>query len=299
MRTPGRPAGASVINISQASGATKAGAAAVAYAVQKNVIVVASTGNNGTGPEYPANYPGAVAVGAVNIAGEIWEKSNYGPTTLLTAPGVGIVSTDTGSTGYQKGTGTSDSTAYVSAACALLREKFPDLTAGQIVNRLTKTAGLPDDAKGLKLPDQKYGYGYIQPLAALKQDIPAGPQNGPLTMPTADSSSTGKDDATTTPASSSSSDESSGLSTTTIIAPAAGGVLLILVIGALVVRSKNRARHNGPPNPPPAFTTHAQQQPYNNQAVPPSPYQQPPHPRPPRRTSPRPAATPTSSRRRG
>ncbi|WP_048584692.1 hypothetical protein [Streptomyces viridochromogenes] len=51
-----------------------------------------------------------------------------------------------------------------------------DLTAGQIVNRLTKRAGLPDDAKGLKLPDQKYGYGYIQPLAAPKQNIPAGPQ---------------------------------------------------------------------------------------------------------------------------
>ncbi|MFE6619531.1 type VII secretion-associated serine protease mycosin [Streptomyces sp. NPDC057740] len=265
--------GASVINISQASGETKAGAAAVAYAVQNNVIVVASTGNSGTEIEYPANYPGVVAVGAVNNAGEIWDKSNYGPNTLLTAPGVGIVSTDTGSTGYQKGTGTSDSTAYVSAACALLREKFPDLTAGQIVNRLTKTAGLPDNTKGLKLPDEKYGYGYIQPLAALKQDIPAGPKNGPLTIPAADSSSTDKDDATTPPASSSSSDDSSGLSTTTIIALAAGGILLALVIGTLIVRGKNRARRD---SPPPGFTTHAQQQPYGNQAVPPNPYQQHP-----------------------
>ncbi|MFE7273888.1 type VII secretion-associated serine protease mycosin [Streptomyces sp. NPDC057623] len=275
--------GASVINISQGtSPPTEPGEAAVAYAVQKDVIVVASTGNDGTGselPSYPANYPGVVAVGAVNNAGEIWEKSNYGPTTLLTAPGVGIVSTGIDSSGYRKGSGTSDSTAYVSAACALLREKFPDLTAGQIVNRLTKTAGLPDDAKGLKLPDEKYGYGYIQPLAALKQDIPAGPKNGPLTMPAADSSSTDKDDATTPPASSNSSDDTSALSTTTILALAAGGVLLALVIGALAVRSKNRARRNSTPNPAPAFTTYAQQQPYNNQATPPNPYQQ--HPTPP------------------
>ncbi|MFF7164329.1 S8 family serine peptidase [Streptomyces sp. NPDC008086] len=237
------------------------------------------TGNDGTGSEqplYPASYPRAVAMGAVNKAGEIWAKSNYGPNTLLTAPGVSVVSTGGSNSEYNIGDGTSASTAYVSAACALLRERFPDLTAGQIVNRLTKTAGLPDDAKGLKLPDEKYGYGYIQPLAALKQDIPAGPKNGPLTMPAADSSSTGKDDASTPPASTSSSDDSSGLSTTTILALAAGGVLLVLMIGALAVRSKNRARRD---SPPPGFTTHAQQQPYGNQAVPPNLYQQ--HPTPP------------------
>ncbi|KUN97966.1 S8 family serine peptidase [Streptomyces caeruleatus] len=277
--------GASVINISQISSPpTEAGEAAVAYAVQKNVIVVAGTGNDGTGSEqplYPASYPGAVAVGAVSKTGEIWAKSNYGPNTLLTAPGVGVVSTGGSDSKYNIGDGTSASTAYVSAACALLREKFPDLTAGQIVNRLTKTAGLPDDAKGLKLPDEKYGYGYIQPLAALKQDIPAGPKNGPLTMPAADSSGTGtgKGDATTPPASSSSPDDSSSVSTTTVLALAAGGALLVLVIGALAVRSKNRARRNGPSNPPPGFTPYAQQQPYSNQGVPPNPYQQ--HPTPP------------------
>ncbi|WP_155057342.1 type VII secretion-associated serine protease mycosin [Streptomyces blattellae] len=276
--------GASVINISQVtSPPTEAGAAAVAYAVQKDVIVVAGTGNDGTGselPSYPANYPGAVAVGAVNNAGEIWEKSNYGPTTLLTAPGVGIVSTGIDSTGYRKGTGTSDSTAYVSAACALLREKFPDLTAGQIVNRLTKTAGLPDDAQGIKLPDQKYGYGYIQPLAALQEDIPAGPKNGPLTMPAADSSGTGNGDSTAPPASSS-QDDSSRLSAATLLALVAGGVFLLLVVGSvllLVVRSRNRARRDGPPNPPPGFPTYAQQPPYSNQGPPPNPYQQYPTP---------------------
>ncbi|WP_329121637.1 type VII secretion-associated serine protease mycosin [Streptomyces sp. NBC_01465] len=261
--------GASIINISQiTSPSSQAGEEAVAYAFKKNVVVVAGTGNDGTGgdrPLYPASYPGAVAVGAVKSSGEIWAKSNYGPKTLLTAPGVGIVSTGgaTANSQYNIGEGTSASTAYVSAACALLREKFPDLTAGQIVNRLTKTAGLPDDAKGSKLPDQKYGYGYIQPLAALKQDIPAGPKNGPLTMPTSDSASsgtgtgTGKTDSSPAPSSSGKSDDSG--SSSTIIGVVVGALVVLLVAGGIVLLVARKKRRGGPANPPPGYGTYAPQ----------------------------------------
>ncbi|MEV0094784.1 type VII secretion-associated serine protease mycosin [Streptomyces sp. NPDC050738] len=264
--------GASIINISQISSPpTKAGEEAVAYAVKKNVLVVAGTGNDGTGgdqPLYPASYPGAVAVGAVKESGQIWEKSNYGPKTLLTAPGDKIVSTSSDSSLYRRASGTSDSTAYVSAACALLREKFPDLTAGQIVNRLTKTAGLPDDLKGAKLPDQKYGYGYIQPLAALKQDIPAGSKNGPLAaLPAADSTGsgagTGKGDAAT-PSSNSSKSDDSGSSSSTIIGAVVGALVVLLVAGGivlLVARSKKRARRDSASNPPPGYGSYPAPQP--------------------------------------
>ncbi|MBB1244781.1 S8 family serine peptidase, partial [Streptomyces durbertensis] len=181
--------GASVINISQGSpDSSEAEAQAVAYAFEKDVLVVAAAGNEGRGPEgeeYPASYPGVVSVGAVASNGEVWEKSNYGPKLMLTAPGVGIVSAGGGTASfpYRKGTGTSGAAAHVSAAAALLRAKFPDLTAGQIVNRLVETAGLPPSAKDISLPDEKYGYGYIQPFAALDSDIPAGPKNGPLKVP--------------------------------------------------------------------------------------------------------------------
>ena len=186
--------GASVINISQGGGSHPLSSEelqAIGYALEHNVVVVSASGNEGkSGTEaigYPASYPGVVDVGAVKESNEIWEKSNSGSNLLLTAPGHRIVSTSTDSDGYGMGSGTSDSAAYVSAACALLREKFPNLTAGQLVNRLTKTAGLPASAKGLKLPDEKYGYGYIRPLAALEENIPAGSENGPLTMPASDS----------------------------------------------------------------------------------------------------------------
>ncbi|MGW1162105.1 type VII secretion-associated serine protease mycosin [Streptomyces sp. NPDC002519] len=232
--------GASVINISAESPATSGGEPqAIQYALQHNVLVVAASGNDGkSGTEaigYPASYPGVVNVGAVKESNEIWEKSNSGANLLLTAPGQHVVSASTDSDGYGMASGTSDSTAYVSAACALLREEFPNLTAGQIVNRLTKTAGLPASAKGLKLPDEKYGYGYIRPLAALQENIPVGPKNGPLTMPASDPAAA---------PSSASDDSGSGLTTNSIIALSTLAVLgVLVVIGVplvMVLRAKRR-----------------------------------------------------------
>jgi type VII secretion-associated serine protease mycosin len=239
---------ASVINISEGGSVPAPGGVelkAIQYALQHNVIVVSASGNDGeNGTEaigYPASYPGVVDVGAVKDGNEIWEKSNSGPNLLLTAPGDNVVSTGTGPTGYNIGKGTSASTAYVSAACALLRQKFPNLTAGQIVNRLTKTAGLPASAKGLKLPDEKYGYGYIRPLAALEDNIPAGSKNGPLTMP-ASNSPTASGNSTAPP--SASSDSGGGLTTNSVIALSvlgALGLLIVIVIPLLLIqRARSR-----------------------------------------------------------
>ncbi|GGZ39386.1 S8 family serine peptidase [Streptomyces poonensis] len=182
-------AGASVINVSQCFDSTDQSdldktSDAVAYALSRDVLVVGGMGNDGDSSKcYPAASPGALGVGAVKNDGQIWEDSNSGAHVLLSAPGTNIVSAKGVGNGYRAGTGTSDSTAYVSAAVALLRSEFPDLTAGQIVNRLVETAALPESEEGLSLPDEKYGYGIIQPLAALREDIPVGSKYGPLTVP--------------------------------------------------------------------------------------------------------------------
>ncbi|PLW66124.1 type VII secretion-associated serine protease mycosin [Streptomyces sp. DJ] len=180
--------GASVINISVwSSRGSSQDAEAMAYALEKDVLVVTASGNEGESGSigYPGWYPGVLTVGAVDEEGEIWSKSNYGSEVMLTAPGVGILTPKAGNSGsaYHVSDGTSSSAAHVSAAAALIRAKYPDLTAGQVVNRLTKTAGLPDSAKGTSLPDEKYGYGYIRPLAALTENIPAGSKYGPLKVP--------------------------------------------------------------------------------------------------------------------
>ncbi|MFF4601162.1 type VII secretion-associated serine protease mycosin [Streptomyces sp. NPDC001339] len=288
--------GASVINISQTGTSDEGEADAIAYALKRDVLIFAGAGNEGKGGpdaiQYPARYPGVVAVGGVQKTGETWPGSNYGPQVMLTAPAVGIVSAgDKGPSLYRKGTGTSDATAYTSAAAVLLRAKFPDLTAGQIVNRLTKTAGLPTSAKGTSLPDQKYGYGFIQPLAALKRDIPDGPKNGPLKMPQEQTSPSSGDQAAS--AGSNGNDSASqpvkkpGWSPLFIAMLVGAVVVVVGVIVGIVMLVRRKSRRNGPPpggfgGPsggtgfPPQNQYGSYQQPGGPGAYPPAPPTQPP-----------------------
>ncbi|MEV7772637.1 type VII secretion-associated serine protease mycosin [Kitasatospora sp. NPDC086791] len=156
---------------------------AVNYAVSKDVVLVASTGNSGSGfgAEYPAAFPGVVAVGAVDSNGAVWERSTSGIETTLAAPGVGIYrSSPKSSTGYERRNGTSDSTAYVSATAALIRSKYPNLSAGQVINRMIKSATPPAD--GSAVPNSQYGYGIVAPAKALEANptVDGGPRDNPL-----------------------------------------------------------------------------------------------------------------------
>lgn len=260
--------GASVINISQGSSdpQNESGEeAAIAYALKKNVLVVAPSGNEGGSVGYPAAYPGVLAVGGVQNNGEIWPDSGIGPQVLLTAPATHIVSAGgTTHISYRAGTGTSDATAYVSAAAALLRARFPNLTPGQIVNRLVKTAGLPASAKGISLPDERYGYGFIQPLAALTRNIPTGSEYGPLTVPASLKQSTGAATANGTGGAASSSTSSNTLKRAALFAIL--GLLALLVVGAAVfVIARITRRRNGADSSPGGYVAGQ------------PPYGQPPH----------------------
>lgn len=80
--------------------------------------------------------------------------------------------------------GTSFSAAIVSGVAALVRAKYPQLSAYQVINRLTRTARAP--ARGV---DNQIGHGIVDPLAALTWDVPEGPVkppqqlSAPLNMP--------------------------------------------------------------------------------------------------------------------
>lgn len=284
--------GASVINISQeGSDSRPTEAQAIAYALQKDVLVVAGSGNEGTEAGYPARYPGVLAVGGVKNNTEIWENSNYGSEVLLTAPATFIVAAGSKSdTAYRSGTGTSDATAYVSAAAALLRAEFPDLTAGQIVTRLTKSAGLPASAKDISLPDKRYGYGFIQPLAALTRDIPAGPTYGPLAVP--ESLKTGQG-ATADPSSAApnatggamSDDEQAAADRKQVIALSVIGLVGLLVLALIIFVIVKIARRNkggdnrpggpgGPGAPGGGYPQYGQPQPHAPQQYQPQPQPQ-------------------------
>lgn len=65
-----------------------------------------------------------------------------------------------------------------------MRAKFPQLSAYQVINRLTRTARAP--ARGV---DNQVGHGVVDPVAALTWDVPDGPVkppqqlSAPLTVP--------------------------------------------------------------------------------------------------------------------
>ena len=174
---------ADVINMSLGDGVPSlAEQSAIAYAEARNVVLVAASGNDGIESDtYPASYPGVVDVGGANQDGTIWSGSDYSPHIVLTAPAGNVLGDNSGTdTQYALGNGTSSASAYVSAAAALVRAKFPDLTAGQVINRLIKTADDPSAKPGQTTPDLHYGYGLARPARALAEDIPAGPAQGPL-----------------------------------------------------------------------------------------------------------------------
>ncbi|MEU5386267.1 S8 family serine peptidase [Kitasatospora cineracea] len=291
--------GAKVINISQVT--TTSGPAdfadAVSYALQHKVLVVAGAGNDGGPVRTPANTPGVLAVGAVDQNQKIWAQSNYGPEMMLTAPGADIVMAGVEGLGscqgqYCKADGTSAATAYVSAAAALVFAKYPDLTPGQVVNRLVKSAAAPAGVS--KLPDNHYGYGVIRPYEALTKDIPVGSAQGPLaaagaSAPTASAGApqdSGSDGAGTgglgSPGATPGIKQSSSGSALPMILAIGGGlvVLLIVVIAVAVSSSRRRSRAQGfqaqagtPYGAAPGWPP--QQQPYGQQS---HPGQQPPPP---------------------
>ncbi|GAA2616137.1 S8 family serine peptidase [Streptomyces tubercidicus] len=248
--------GAKVINMSFVTPRLDEGEKeAISYAIKKDVLLVGGSGNEGSSkPLYPAAAPGVLGVGAVGKDGTVLGLSNYGPHIRLIAPGEKIYSAGT-SLKYRQASGTSDSTAYVSAAAALVRSKFPKLTAGQVANRLTKTAITPEGKTGITSPDPKYGYGVIRPYRALSEDIPAGAKNGPLTMPKEDSRSpagAGTDAGADTDAPGHGASAGVGSLSPLVVIGIAFGVVVVLgvVVGVVVAQKKRR---KGPPPGGPGF----------------------------------------------
>ncbi|MEU5885052.1 S8 family serine peptidase [Spirillospora sp. NPDC047279] len=137
--------GADVINMSLGGGrlfydGDKTEEEAVRYALSKNVVLIASAGNDGAGPNrrnYPAAYSGVIAVGALDNRGRVWKDSNRRSYVAVCAPGVEIVSADANN-GYVVGTGTSPSSAIAAGVAALVRARYPQLTPTEVRDSLVQ-----------------------------------------------------------------------------------------------------------------------------------------------------------------
>ncbi|MEU7872399.1 type VII secretion-associated serine protease mycosin [Dactylosporangium sp. NPDC049140] len=145
---------------------------AIQYALSRNVVVVAAAGNeSSTGDTkwYPAAYPGVLAVAALKQDGTPLAQSNRGDWVGIAAPGEGLTAPSAGG-GYVGVSGTSFATALVSGVVALVRSRFPGLSAAEVVRRLTATAVPLGAAR-----DDRVGAGMVDPFAALTARVASAP----------------------------------------------------------------------------------------------------------------------------
>jgi type VII secretion-associated serine protease mycosin len=142
---------------------------AVEAAEKADIVVVAGAGNEplSTSVAYPAAYPGVVAAAGTDEHGNHAAVSVTGPQLVLAAPATDIVQPYPDHK-YSVGTGTSLSTAIIAGAAALVRSRFPKLSATEVIHRLTAAA----TDKGAPGRDDEYGYGLLNIVAALTANVP-------------------------------------------------------------------------------------------------------------------------------
>jgi type VII secretion-associated serine protease mycosin len=138
--------GAQVINMSLGSTTpTRATLLAIGYAISRNVVVVASAGNEGTSGRrftpysYPASFTGVISVAAVGGAGRRASFSDRNASVVISAPGVNVVGAGPGGE-YLIASGTSPAAAFVSGVVALIRSKYPQLAPALVTQALVSSA---------------------------------------------------------------------------------------------------------------------------------------------------------------
>jgi subtilisin family serine protease len=251
-----------------AAGGSAAERAAVSYALARDVVLVAPAGDNGAGTNavnYPAAYPGVLAVGATDQNGQLALFTGAHSYVALTAPGAGLTPgvPVTGTTaadpaaglmvaapdgGYQPLASTDMSAALTAGAAALIRSRYPRLTVAEVTQALEHGATpLPDQAP--HAPAAGSGHGELNVAAALSSAAaiaaahPApAPSSSPTVRPTVP--------RTAHPAHSAQPGQTDPgrllRSLVTGLAVAAGVLIAGLIVAITLARIRRRARSRAP-----------------------------------------------------
>jgi len=181
---------------------------AVRYAFERNVVVVAAAGNISSqglcsaqneprdpnrpladawssvrtvaSPAWFSDY--VLTVAAVTPDGQPSDFSLHGPWVDVAAPGEQLTSLNPNGIGLmnawqdpQRGpvpiAGTSFAAPFVSGVAALIRSRFPQMSAAEVMERIKRTAHTPESG-----PNMATGYGVVDPLAALTYEVPPANQ---------------------------------------------------------------------------------------------------------------------------
>ena len=203
--------GAKIISMSLGGPSDPTEESAIESAIASGCIVVAAAGNESNLPgtlaqlDFPAGYPGVVAVGAVDSTDHVAFYSNggaglNGQLLDLVAPGGGAIQTTNGNAdadaaydvfsafvcplppggvsdggfetasdaNFGAASGTSAATPYVSATAALLWSLYPNLTNTQVIQQIVNNT---DNINGNKGWDAQTGYGRLNVYKALTSAI--------------------------------------------------------------------------------------------------------------------------------
>ena len=138
-------------------------------------------------PSWFSDY--VLSVGGVDATGAPLDKSMTGPWVGVAAPATDILGLSPQGGGPVNAYpppragepaipfwGTSFSAAYVSGVAALVRAKYPDLSAHQVIDRIVQTAHHPPAGV-----DNRVGYGLVDPVAALTFAVRPGDRLAPGT----------------------------------------------------------------------------------------------------------------------
>jgi membrane-anchored mycosin MYCP len=144
-------------------------ASAIELAAARGAVVVAAAPSASHTPAASgaATSAGVIWVGAININGAAVAKYQPGAVDVV-APGVDVTSLGITGTGQFQGSGAQYAVAFVAGEAALVRARYPKLTAAQVVRRIEATA----DRTGPAVPDATFGWGLIDPGVAVTRVIP-------------------------------------------------------------------------------------------------------------------------------
>jgi hypothetical protein len=169
-----------------AAGGSAAERAAVSFALAHNVLLVAPAGDNGAGANsvnYPAAYPGVIAVGATSRNGERAPFSSIRSYVTLTAPGSGTTPDPAVSSGmtadpaaglmvaapdgaYEPLASSDMSAALTAGVAALIRSRYPWLNVAEVTQALEH--GVTPPSSGAAHADTAgRGHGELDAEAAL------------------------------------------------------------------------------------------------------------------------------------
>jgi subtilisin family serine protease len=164
---------ASVISMSLGYGTPSAVVrVALQDALNRGVVVVASTGNSGDSVgartsgqapySFPADYPGVLGVAAVSRSGSAAGFSSDNLSVQVGAPGVDVPAQ--GKDGqYWLVSGTSPACALTAGVAALIKAKYPGLAPALVIRAITSsTQNRPPGGY-----DEKVGFGTVDAAAAL------------------------------------------------------------------------------------------------------------------------------------